>query len=134
VVDGQEISRLSEAALARYRRTHVGLIFQFFKLLNNLTVLDNVLIPAQLVGMARRAAHRRARELLDQLEIDELADSFPARLSGGQKQRVAIARALINRPALLLADEPTGALDFHSGEQVLDLFHDLRSAGRRSSW
>lgn len=129
-VEGLEITHLSEAALARYRRSKIGLIFQFFNLLNNLTALDNVLIPTQLAGVSRRVAVQRARELLAQLEITDQADKFPARLSGGQRQRVAIARALINRPALLLADEPTGALDTRSGEQVLDLFHDLRSAGQ----
>jgi putative ABC transport system ATP-binding protein len=127
VVDGQEITGLGETALARYRRDKIGLIFQFFNLLNNLTVLDNVRISAQLAGVSRRAALERATELLTQLEIAELAHSYPARLSGGQRQRVAIARALINRPVLLLADEPTGALDSHSGEQVLDLFRDLNA-------
>jgi putative ABC transport system ATP-binding protein len=129
-VDGQEITHLSEAALARYRRAKVGLIFQFFNLLNNLSVLDNVLIPAQLAGANGRAAEHRAVELLEQLGIADQARKYPARLSGGQRQRVAIARALINRPVLLLADEPTGALDTRSGEQVLDLFHDLNQAGQ----
>jgi len=129
-VNGQEITRLSETALARYRRNTIGLIFQFFNLLNNLTVLDNVLISAQLAGMPRKDALERAHGLLAQLEISAHARSFPARLSGGQRQRVAIARAMINRPVLLLADEPTGALDTHSGEQVLDLFRDLNHAGQ----
>jgi putative ABC transport system ATP-binding protein len=129
-VDGTELDRLSEAALAGYRRTKIGLIFQFFNLLNNLTVLNNVLIPAQLAGVKRDAARERARELLDQLGIGGEADKFPARLSGGQRQRVAVARALVNRPVLLLADEPTGALDTHSGEQVLDLLRDLNDAGQ----
>jgi len=129
-VDGLEITRLSEGALARYRRTTIGLIFQFFNLLNSLTVLDNVLIPAQLAGTSWRASMKRAEELLEQLDIADQARAFPARLSGGQRQRVAIARALINRPALLLADEPTGALDTRNGEQVLDLFRDLKSAGQ----
>jgi putative ABC transport system ATP-binding protein len=130
VVDGLEITRLGETALARYRRAKVGLVFQFFNLLNNLTVLDNVLIPAQLAGVGAGEADRRARELLEQLGIAEQARKYPARLSGGQRQRVAIARALVNSPVLLLADEPTGALDTHSGEQVLDLFRDLNSAGQ----
>ena len=129
-VDGLEVSRLGEAALARYRRARIGLIFQFFNLLNNLTVLDNVLIPAQLAGMSARSAGERARELLEELSIADQADKYPARLSGGQRQRVAIARALVNRPILLLADEPTGALDTHSGEGVLDLFRDLNAAGQ----
>jgi putative ABC transport system ATP-binding protein len=130
MVDGLEITRLGESALARYRRARVGLVFQFFNLLNNLTVRDNVLIAAQLAGMNRRVAEQRARELLEQLAIADQADTYPARLSGGQRQRVAIARALINRPTLLLADEPTGALDTHSGEGVLDLFRDLNAAGQ----
>lgn len=129
-VQGREITHLGEAALARYRRATIGLVFQFFNLLNNLTVRDNILIPAQLAGVDRQAAQQRARELMDQLGIAEEANSFPARLSGGQRQRVAIARALINRPALLLADEPTGALDTRTGEQVLDLFRDLKSVGQ----
>lgn len=129
-VDGQDITALGETALARYRRGKIGLIFQFFNLLNNLTALDNVLISAQLAGMPRKAALSRARELLGQLEIADQAQSFPARLSGGQRQRVAIARALINQPVLLLADEPTGALDTRNGEQVLDLFRDLSDAGQ----
>ena len=129
-VDGRELNRLSETALARYRRTSVGLIFQFFNLLNNLTVLDNVLLPAQLAGTARSTARQRAEELLEQLGIDGEADAFPSRLSGGQRQRVAIARALVNRPALLLADEPTGALDTRSGEGVMDLLLDLHRTGQ----
>jgi len=120
----------SEAALARFRRAQVGLVFQFFNLLNNMTVLENVLIPAQLAGVSRAAARQRASELLGQLGLADQAAKYPARLSGGQRQRVAIARALINRPALLLADEPTGALDTRSGEAVLDLFRDLHSAGQ----
>src|SRR5581483_8993900 len=130
IVDGLEITRLGETALARYRRGKIGLVFQFFNLLNNLTTLDNVLIPAQLAGIGAREAGQRAWELLEQLGIADQAHKYPARLSGGQRQRVAIARALVNRPVLLLADEPTGALDTHSGEQVLDLFRDLNSAGQ----
>jgi putative ABC transport system ATP-binding protein len=131
-MDGIEINGLSEGALARYRRMKIGLIFQFFNLLDNLTVLDNVLIPAQLAGagMSRQDSRPRARQLLETLGIGDAAERYPARLSGGQRQRVAIARALINRPALLLADEPTGALDTRSGEQVLDLLRDLNRAGQ----
>jgi putative ABC transport system ATP-binding protein len=129
VVDGVLISRLSETALARFRRDRIGLIFQFFNLLNNLTALDNVLIPAELAGMPRKQATDRGKELLEQLGILEQARKYPAQLSGGERQRVSVARAIINRPALLLADEPTGALDTHSGEQVMDLLADLNHAG-----
>src|SRR5215469_1270989 len=129
-VDGIELTRLGEAELARYRRTKVGLVFQFFNLLNNLTVLDNVAVPAELAGLSRREARRRGLALLEELGLGDQARSFPARLSGGQRQRVAIARALVNRPPLLLADEPTGALDRRSGEQVMDLLAELNRAGQ----
>jgi putative ABC transport system ATP-binding protein len=130
VVDGHELSGLSEAALARYRRKLVGVIFQFFNLLTTLTVLENVLIPAQLAGIKRREADARARELLDRLGLAGKEQEMPGKLSGGQQQRVAIARALINRPRVLLADEPTGALDSRNGEQVMDLLADLNWAGQ----
>jgi putative ABC transport system ATP-binding protein len=128
-VGGVELTRLGEAPLARYRR-QVGLVFQFFNLLDNLTALDNVAVPAELAGASRREARRRAVELLDELGLAGQARSFPARLSGGQRQRVAVARALVNRPALLLADEPTGALDTRSGEQVIDLLGELNRLGQ----
>jgi putative ABC transport system ATP-binding protein len=129
-VDGVNVGVLSEAALARYRRQRLGFIFQFFYLLNQLTVLDNVLLPAQLAGIKATAARARARELLEQLGIAEKTNDYPARLSGGQRQRVAIARALVNRPAVLLADEPTGALDSRAGEQVMEVLAELNSGGQ----
>jgi putative ABC transport system ATP-binding protein len=129
-VDGADLGRLSEAALARFRRTRVGIIFQFFNLLNNLTALDNVLIPAQLAGVKPGDGRRRAEQLLERLGIARLAHQYPARLSGGERQRVAIARALINNPALLLADEPTGALDSASGDQVMTILADLHRSGQ----
>jgi len=130
VVDGVDLGRLGEAALARFRRTRVGIIFQFFNLLNNLTALDNVLIPAQLAGVKTGDARRRADDLLERLDIMDQRNQYPARMSGGQRQRVAIARALINNPALLLADEPTGALDTRSGDQVLAILGDLNRSGQ----
>jgi len=130
VVDGVDLGRLGESALARFRRTRVGIIFQFFNLLNNLTALDNVLIPAQLGGVKTGDARRRADDLLERLEITDQRNQYPARMSGGQRQRVAIARALINNPALLLADEPTGALDTRSGDQVLAILGDLNRSGQ----
>jgi putative ABC transport system ATP-binding protein len=129
-VAGEDLGRLSEARLARFRRARLGFVFQFFNLLGNLTVLENVLLPAQLQGARPAAARARAMQLLAQLDIAELADHYPARLSGGQQQRVAIARALINRPDLLLADEPTGALDTHGGEQVMELIQELNREGQ----
>ncbi|HEU5369194.1 MAG TPA: ATP-binding cassette domain-containing protein, partial [Ktedonobacterales bacterium] len=119
-----------EAALARYRRERLGFVFQFFHLLNQLTVLDNILLPAQLAGMKSSAARARARELLDQLGIATKAGAYPARLSGGERQRVAIARALVNRPAVLLADEPTGALDSRTGEQVMEVLAEVHRGGQ----
>ncbi|MDQ6710547.1 MAG: ABC transporter ATP-binding protein [Candidatus Dormibacteraeota bacterium] len=130
VVDGANLGRMSEAALARFRRARVGIVFQFFNLLNNLTALDNVLIPAQLAGVKPADARRRAEDLFERLEIVAVRDQYPARMSGGQRQRVAIARALINGPALLLADEPTGALDSHSGDQVMAILADLNRSGQ----
>jgi putative ABC transport system ATP-binding protein len=129
-VAGEDLGRLSETRLARFRSARLGFVFQFFNLLGNLTVLENVLIPAQLQGTRPPVARARARELLAQLGIAELAGHYPARLSGGQQQRVAIARALINKPSLLLADEPTGALDTKGGAQVMELIEGLNREGQ----
>ena len=129
-VAGEQIDRLSETGAARFRRRHVGMIFQFFNLLDDLTVLDNILLPAQLAGMGRDKARARADELLQTLRIGQHRHAYPARLSGGQRQRVAIARALVNRPALLLADEPTGALDSATGELIGELLLDLNRSGQ----
>ncbi len=127
-VAGTDLGRLGEAGLARFRRDRIGFVFQFFHLLPNLTALENVLIPAQL--KSRTSGEAAGRKLLVQLGIAEVADRYPAKLSGGQQQRVAIARALINQPALLLADEPTGALDTASGEQVMALLAELNKEGQ----
>ncbi|MFJ7065739.1 ABC transporter ATP-binding protein [Streptomyces sp. NPDC101115] len=129
-VDGVRVDELGEAASARYRRSKVGMVFQFFHLLDDLTVTDNVLLPAQLAGTARGEAARRAAELLEALGIDRHARAHPGRLSGGERQRVAVARALMNRPPLLLADEPTGALDTAAGEDVSRLLADLNADGQ----
>ena len=128
VVGGTELGRLGEAGLARFRRDRVGFVFQFFHLLPNLTALENVLIPAQLKG--RTSVEAAGRKLLSRLGIDDIAHRYPAKLSGGQQQRVAIARALINQPDLLLADEPTGALDTKSGDQVMELLAQLHQQGQ----
>ena len=129
-VAGERIDALGEGALARFRAQHVGIIFQFFNLLDDLTVEDNVLLPAQLAGASRRKARVRAGELLARLGIEKHRDHYPARLSGGQRQRVAIARALVNSPELLLADEPTGALDSATGQEIGRLLTELNAAGQ----
>jgi len=130
VFDGAPLAEKDEADLARFRRLHVGFVFQFFHLLNNLNVFDNVLIAAQLAGTAELSARVRAQQLLNELGVADKARQYPAKLSGGERQRVAIARALINRPAVLLADEPTGALDTRTGEQVMDLLVGLNRSGQ----
>jgi len=129
-VHGQDLGQLNETGLALFRRRHIGMIFQFFNLIDDLPALDNVALAAQLTGTSARQARRRALELLDELGVAHRKDIYPAALSGGERQRVAVARALMNRPALLLADEPTGALDSRSGEQVMDLLIDLNQIGQ----
>ncbi|MFD5257781.1 ABC transporter ATP-binding protein [Streptomyces bobili] len=129
-VGGVRVDELNETGSARYRRDRIGMVFQFFHLLDDLTVHDNVLLPAQLAGMPRAEARGRAAELLRHLGIERHAAAYPGLLSGGERQRVAVARALMNRPALLLADEPTGALDTASGEQVRELFTGLNADGQ----
>src|SRR5258708_4352617 len=129
-VAGRRIDNLGESGLARSRARHVGIIFQFFNLLDDLTVEDNVLLPAQLAGASRRVARARAGELLERMGIERHRDDYPARLSGGQRQRVAIARALVNAPELLLADEPTGALDTATGLQIGRLLQQLNAGGQ----
>jgi putative ABC transport system ATP-binding protein len=129
-VAGQRIDRLSETGMARCRRRRIGMIFQFFNLLDDLTVADNVVLPAQLAGMPRSKARARADELLAALRIERHRDAYPGRLSGGERQRVAIARALVNRPSVLLADEPTGALDTATGEEIGELLLDLNRSGQ----
>ena len=129
-VAGERIDRLTETGVARFRRRQVGMIFQFFNLLEDLTVLDNVLLPAQLAGVRPAQARSRADELLESLGITSRAQAYPARLSGGERQRVAIARALVNRPALLLADEPTGAVDARTGVAVAEILRGLAGDGQ----
>jgi putative ABC transport system ATP-binding protein len=129
-VAGERVDTLSETGVARFRQRQIGMIFQFFNLLDDLTVTDNVLLPAQLAGTPRARARARADELLEALRIGRHRNAYPARLSGGERQRVAIARALVNRPTLLLADEPTGALDTSNGEETGALLLDLNRSGQ----
>ena len=130
VVAGHEIGSMSEDALARMRRTHVGIVFQFFNLIEGMTALENVALAALAAGVPRRRAMQRASDLLDLLGLLEKSGASPSALAGGQRQRLAIARALANEPTLLLADEPTGALDSESGREVLELFRRLHERGQ----
>ena len=130
VMDGSRVDRLSESAAARFRRAKVGFVFQFFHLLEDLTVRENVAVPAILAGRPRAEADARADEMLAQLGLADHARKFPATLSGGERQRLAIARAIINDPAVLLADEPTGALDRRNGEAALAILEDLNRRGQ----
>ncbi|AOR32133.1 ABC transporter ATP-binding protein [Streptomyces fodineus] len=129
-VHGEDLGAMNETGLALFRRRRIGMIFQFFNLIDDLPTIDNVALAAQLTGTPTRQARRRALELLDELGIADRRNVYPAALSGGERQRAAVARALMNRPALLLADEPTGALDSHAGEQVMDLLIDLNELGQ----
>jgi putative ABC transport system ATP-binding protein len=127
---GQRVDRLGERGLARLRRDAVGFVFQAFHLMDELTAVENVELPALLAGRSPRAARRRAVELLDRTGLKDRARFLPSALSGGQRQRVAIARALANDPLVVLADEPTGNLDSAATLEVLRLFDDLHQAGQ----
>jgi putative ABC transport system ATP-binding protein len=124
----QRVDRLSESSWARLRRRTIGFVFQAFHLVDELTAVENVELPALLIGTSRRAARLRALELLDRLGVADRAGHMPDRLSGGELQRVALARALINEPLLVLADEPTGNLDSHATNEILRLFAELRDS------
>jgi putative ABC transport system ATP-binding protein len=126
----KRVESLSEADWAVRRRREIGFVFQFFNLVQTLTVAENVELPALLVGTAREEARRRRIELLDRLGVSIRADALPSRLSGGQQQRVALARALVNRPRLLLADEPTGNLDSDNAREVVGLLRELGNEGQ----
>jgi putative ABC transport system ATP-binding protein len=129
-VAGESLVGKDENELAIMRRMHIGIVFQFFNLLEGMSVLDNVTLPAVIAGSPRRQAETRARDLLDLLGLGDKAGDAPGVLSGGQRQRLAIARALANEPTLLLADEPTGALDSDGGHEVLELFRRLHTGGQ----
>ena len=129
-LDGQDITRLSERALARLRRQAIGFVFQAFHLMEELTAVENVELPALLAGRSPRAARRRAEELLERVGLANRAKFLPAQLSGGQRQRAAVARALVADPLVVLADEPTGNLDSTATKDVLRLFDRLHQAGQ----
>jgi putative ABC transport system ATP-binding protein len=129
-IAGEPLAGKDENDLARMRRRHIGIVFQFFNLLEGMTCLENVALPAMIAGASRKQAERRARDLLDLLGLGDKVRSVPAVLSGGQRQRLAIARALANQPTMLLADEPTGALDSAGGAEVMELFRRLHASGQ----
>ena len=129
-VAGEQVTGRSEDELSILRRQHIGIVFQFFNLLEGMTVLENVALPAVIAGRKRKMAETRARDLLDLLGIGDKESTVPGMLSGGQRQRLAIARALANDPTLLLADEPTGALDSEGGQEVIELLSRLHSSGQ----
>jgi putative ABC transport system ATP-binding protein len=127
---GQRIDEMSERGLAHLRRSDVGFVFQAFQLMDELTVLENVELPALLAGRSPRAARRRATELLEQVGLTQRITHLPTALSGGQRQRVAIARALANEPVIVFADEPTGNLDSLATTELLRLFDALHASGQ----
>ena len=129
LLGGENVLGLSDNAVADLRNRMIGFVFQNFNLLPRETALENVALPLLYAGVSRRERLERAREMLDRVGLSDRTDFLPTQLSGGQKQRVAIARAMINRPSVLLADEPTGALDTVSGRQVMDLFEQLNAEG-----
>jgi putative ABC transport system ATP-binding protein len=130
VLAGETLADKDESELAHLRRRHIGFVFQFFNLLEDTSALENVVLPAVIAGAPRSNAERRARNLLDLLGLPDKTNELPSVLSGGQRQRLAIARALANEPTLLLADEPTGALDTAGGLEVLELFRRLHAGGQ----
>jgi putative ABC transport system ATP-binding protein len=130
-VNGTDITTLNERERTLFRRDNIGIDFQFFNLIPTLTVIENITLPLELRGRARKQAEERARNLLERVGLADRADTFPDKLSGGEQQRIAIARALVTEPAIVLADEPTGNLDEDTGESVLALLLELtRDAGR----
>jgi lipoprotein-releasing system ATP-binding protein len=124
--DGIDISDYKEKQLSAFRNRHIGFVFQFHQLLPEFSAVENVMMPALIGGASMNEARQRAMEMLDYLHLTDRATHKPAELSGGEKQRVAVARALVNRPQVILADEPSGSLDTHNKEELHQLFFDLR--------
>ena len=130
ILDGTPVDTLDDDGLAALRSRSIGFVFQSYNLLPRTSALDNVATPLMYQGIPRRERHARAQAVLERLGLGDRLHHEPTELSGGQQQRVGIARALVTEPAILLADEPTGNLDSHSGAEVIELFHDLHASGR----
>ena len=130
VLDGQDLAAVGDAAASAFRREHLGFVFQEFNLLDTFTLEDNIYLPLVLAGMPYLEMNQRLRTIAGQLGIVDLLKKYPYEVSGGQKQRAAVARAIITQPKLLLADEPTGALDSHATDELLRLFGELNAQGQ----
>lgn len=128
-LNGPDVSKLSDSELAEIRNSEIGFVFQTFNLLPRYSALDNVALPLIYAGMSKSKRDERAREVLEQVGLGDRMDHKPNELSGGQRQRVAVARALVNRPSIILADEPTGNLDSTTSYEIMELFNELHAAG-----
>ena len=126
VIDGTDVSRLNKKELAAFRNRQIGFVFQFHQLLPEFTALENAMMPALIAGMSFSNASQRVKELFELLGLSERMEHKPSELSGGEKQRVAVARALVNKPSVVLADEPSGSLDTQNKEELHRLFFELR--------
>jgi len=126
-VDGVDLGRLKEGGLARFRAEKIGFVFQFFNLIPTFTALENVMVPAEIIGLKTRDAREKAEKILARVGLEGRFNHFPYQLSGGEQQRVAIARALINNPPLLLCDEPTGNLDTKTGAEIVELLSEINA-------
>lgn len=127
---GKDVSHISSKNLWRYRRENIGFVFQNFALIDHNTVLENVILPLQAMNVSRREAVKKADHLLDRMGIAEMKHKYPSQISGGQKQRVAIARVLVADPKIILADEPTGALDADTAEEIMQIFQEIHAQGK----